>query len=144
MFSQSIPQRAAAPMMAASNLYRQVGISSAMGDASPHRLVAMLFDGLLESIVQARGALADGDIERKGREIGRAVRIVEEGLRGGLDLTAGGGLAAQLRDLYAYTSARLTHANLRNDEAALRECQALIQPLRDAWASIEPRGAAPF
>ena len=31
---------------------------------------------------------------------------------------------------------RLTQANLRNDEAALLECQRLIEPLRDAWAQI--------
>ncbi len=123
--------------MRVSSLYRQVGV--AMPDASPHRLVAMLFDGLLDSIAQARGALAAGDVPRKGREIARAVRILDEGLKAGLDRSAGGTLATDLDDLYAYAMTRLTQANLRNDDAALAECHALMQPLRDAWNAIAPQ-----
>lgn len=137
----SLPRRAV-PMAAASSLYREVGVASALGGASPHRLVAMLFDGLLESIAQARGALAAGDVARKGSEIGRAVRIVDEGLKGALNASGGGALAADLDELYRYVSLRLTQANLRNDDAALRECQALVQPLADAWTAIAPQAAA--
>jgi flagellar protein FliS len=67
------------------------------------------------------------------------VRIVEDGLRGGLDLQAGGTLARDLDDLYAYLALRLTQANLRNDEAALDECLRLMQPLQQAWAAIADR-----
>jgi flagellar protein FliS len=121
---------------ASAGLYRQVGVESQLAVASPHALVAMLFDGFMESIAIARGALRDGLLEAKGRAIGRAVRIVDEGLRGGLDLKAGGPLARDLDELYSYLTLRLTQANLRNDEAALDECQRLVQPLQQAWASI--------
>ncbi len=126
-----------------SNLYRQVGVQSAVaGGASPHRLIAMLFDGVLEAIAQARGAMREGRLEVKGRAIGRAARIVEEGLKAGLDRRAGGALAVHLDELYAYLGLRLTHANLRNDEAALIECQQLIEPLRDAWMQIGAQAPA--
>ena len=36
----------------------------------------------------------------------------------------------------------LTHANLRNDDAALRECAELLTPLRDAWKLITPQKQA--
>jgi flagellar protein FliS len=110
--------------------------------ASPHRLVEMLFDGLLDSIAQAQGAIAQGQVELKGRAIKRAVSIVVEGLRGGLNLDAGQALAADLDKLYAYIVTRLTVANLRNDDAALRECADLIRPLRDAWKEIAPQAGA--
>lgn len=116
--------------------YRQVGAETAVSGASPHKLVLMLFDGYLEAIAQARGAMRAGQVEKKGRAIGRAVRIVEEGLRACLDLKAGGALAQDLNDLYVYLATRLTLSNLRNDEAGLDECRRLMQPLRDAWASI--------
>ena len=29
-------------------------------------------------------------------------------------------------------------ANLRNDAPGIEECQRLVQPLREAWASIAP------
>jgi flagellar protein FliS len=131
--------RAAAPR---AQLYSRVGIETSVVDASPHKLVSLLFDGFFESIAQAKAALAAGNLQIKGREIGRAVRIVEEGLRAGLDLRAGGPLANDLGDLYAYVGLRLTHANLRNDLAALDECAALLQPLREAWQSIGARVAA--
>ena len=67
------------------------------------------------------------------------VRIVDEGLKASLNLSAGGALAADLSDLYAYVTLRLTQANLKNDAAALDECCRLMQPLRDAWSSIAPQ-----
>lgn len=132
------PFSARAPQ-AFANAYRRVGIETGIEAASPHRLVAMLFDGLVEAIAQARGAMQAGQIEAKGRAIGRAVRIVDEGLRGGLNANGGGSLAADLGELYGYITQRLTHANLRNDVAALDECQRLVEPLREAWTSIAPQ-----
>jgi flagellar protein FliS len=122
-------------------MYSRVGVETGINDASPHKLVAMLFDGYFESLTLAKAALAAGQTERKGREIGRAARIVEEGLKASLNLDAGGALAADLADLYAYVCVRLTHANLKNDAAALDECRHLIQPLHDAWKSIAPQAA---
>lgn len=122
--------------------YRQVGVETSTIDASPHRLVQMLFDGFQDCIAQARGALREKRIEAKGRAIGRAIRILEDGLRAGLDLDAGGALAADLNALYVYIAVRLTHANLHNDEAMLDECARLIEPIRTAWAEIGPRVAS--
>lgn len=121
---------------ALSGMYKQVGLSTGVEDASPHRLVAMLFEGLLESLARARGAMRSGDIEAKCMALGRASRIVDEGLKGGLDLTAGGAVAHNLDALYNYVSHRLLIANLRNDVAAVDECYRLIEPVADAWNEI--------
>ena len=118
------------------NAYRMVGVETGVVTGSPHQLVAMLFQGLMDSVAQARGAMAQGNVEAKGKAIGRAVRIIEEGLKAGLDAKAGGQLAADLRDLYDYVTLRLTQANLRNDAKALEECRSLIEPLQSAWLSI--------
>ncbi len=117
-------------------LYQQVGVESLLSGATPHQLVAMLFEGWMEAVAQARGAIRQGNPAAKGQAIGRAVRIIDEGLRAGLDLNAGGSLALDLHDLYGYLTRRLTIANLRNDEAALAECQRLMLPLQEAWAAI--------
>ncbi len=122
--------------------YRSVGVETGVSAATPHRLVTMLFDGFQDAMAQARGALAAGDTQSKGRAITRAARIVEEGLKAGLNLKDGGKLASDLDSLYAYISVRLTHANLHNDEAALEECGRLIEPLRTAWAAIGGKPAA--
>jgi len=116
--------------------YRQVHASTGVASATPHGLVTMLFDGLVGAIAEARGAMRAGNLPAKVKAISRALGIVDEGLSATLNLTDGGRLAADLHDLYAYISLRLTHANLRNDEAALEECTRLIEPVRSAWAQI--------
>lgn len=123
-------------------LYQQVGVESQLAGATPHHLVAMLFEGFMEAVAKARGAMRARDANVKCHAIGRAIRIVDEGLRAGLDLKAGGTLARDLNELYGYLTLRLTLANLHNDEAALDECQRLMKPLQDAWAAIGPGSGA--
>ena len=134
MFAETYSVSRSAPSLA--NAYRLVGTETGVSGATPHKLVQMLFDGFQEAVAQARGALRNRSIEAKGQAIGRALRIVDEGLHAGLNMPAGGQLAADLDALYTYVSLRLTHANLHNDEAALDECVALIEPIRSAWAAI--------
>lgn len=122
----------------ASAAYVKVGVETAVAGAEPHRLIALLFDGLVDSIVQARGAMRERNAALKGRALGKAVRIVDEGLKSALDLRGGGELARDLDALYAYMLRRLTEANLRDDEAVLDECQRLVEPLRSAWRAIAP------
>jgi flagellar protein FliS len=119
--------------------YRQVSIETSIGSASPYRLVEMLFDGYMEALAQARGAMQLKQIEVKGKAISRAASIVDEGLKAGLNLADGGNLAADLRDLYEYVSMRLVLANVRNDESILDECVRLVEPLRQAWKDIRPQ-----
>jgi flagellar secretion chaperone FliS len=135
MFANTYPSRAFNRQIPG-GLYSQVGVETQLSGANAHQLVAMLFDGYMEALAQARGALRSGNLGGKGNAIGRAVRIIEEGLRAGLDLDAGGTLAHDLHELYGYLTMRLTLANLHNDEEALAECQRLMEPLRQAWAAI--------
>ncbi len=118
--------------------YRTTGVDSGVGAADPHRMVLMLYDGALEAIRQAAGHLAAGRVAEKGHALGKAVRIVEEGLKASLDGDSGGALAQQLATLYDYATLRLLQANLRNDRKALDEVVRLLADLRDAWAMISP------
>ena len=120
----------------AANAYRQVGVQSGVDGANPHQLIQMLFDGLLQSLNEARGAMLRGEVEAKGRLIGKSVRILDEGLKGALNPAQGGEIAANLRSLYTYCVARLTLANLRNDVAPLEEVVALIAPVAQSWSAI--------
>lgn len=122
-------------------LYAKVGLETDVQAASPHRLVAMLFDGVFDAMNQATQAIQAGNVELKGRALTRAVRILDEGLRAGLDLSAGP-LATDLRELYGYICMRLTQANLRSDVDAVAECQRLLAPVRDAWTAIGQTPAA--
>lgn len=126
----------------AASAYRQVGVQSGVDGASPHMLIKMLFDGLIQSLNAARGALQRGDVPEKGRQIGKAVRILEEGLKMGLNPTQGGEIASNLRALYDYCIGRLTLANVRNDATLVEEVARLIAPVAQGWNEIGA-GAVP-
>lgn len=131
-----------APYKSHANVYSNVHAETSVQSADPHQLVGLLLEGAVSAIASAVNAIERGDIAAKGRAISRAVGIVDEGLRGALDLQGGGQVAATLHDLYACVLVRLTHANLHNDSARLRECTELLAPLRDAWNAIKPQPMA--
>lgn len=127
----------------ATAMYRNVNASTATEGASPHKLVSMLYQAVSAEIAAARGALQRGDIAEKGRAIGHAVRIVEEGLIAPLNMEAGGPLAQNLFDLYQYVVFRLTMGNLKSDDAALAECAGLARSFSESWDAIAGLVQAP-
>lgn len=127
----------------AASAYKRVSADTGVSTANPHQLVVMLFDGLMQSLNAAHGAMERGEIEAKGQAIGKAVRILEEGLKGGLNLAQGGDLAKDLNGLYGYAVQRLTLANLRNDRALVSEVIGLIEPVADSWKQIRGAAAVP-
>ena len=120
----------------ASSAYRRVGADTAVPGADSHPLVHLLFEELLQSIANARGAMARRQIPEKCASIGRAVSILDEGLKGGLNMSAGGELAESLNSLYDYCILQLTKANALNDESLLVEVRSLLEPLAQAWQEI--------
>jgi len=124
--------------------YQDVNATTAIQGASPHKLVSLLYATLASEIARARGALARGDVPEKCRAIGKAVRIVDEGLKAPLDMQRGGAIAENLHDLYDYIVHRLTLANVRNDDALLAECARLTQTLRDGWDGIADQVQPPI
>lgn len=116
--------------------YQRVNVETAVSQATPHQLVDMLFDCLLQSIRAARMALERGDVLTKGEKIIKAVRIIDEGLKPALNLEDGGDIAANLNGLYGYCTIRLTEANLRNDDVALGDVLRVIEPIADGWKQI--------
>lgn len=124
------------PHLRAASAYKTVGAQSSVDGADAHQLIVLVFDGLLQAVNAARGALTRGEVALKGEQIQRAVRLLEEGLKGGLDMARGGELARQLHALYDYCIERLTQANLRNDGEALAEVVRLVTPVAEGWKEM--------
>ncbi len=118
------------------NAYGNLQIETSVQGADRHQLISLLLDGALSAIASAVNAIERGDAGAKRRAISRAVRIVDEGLRGVLDHKSGGQVAATLYTLYSYVVVRLMQANVDNDSAMLRECSSLLVPVRDAWTAV--------
>lgn len=117
--------------------YRQTASAAVAEEASPHRLISMLYDGVLERLAIARSSIARRDVTAKLRAINGAMAIVEH-LRLVLDHQAGGEISARLDSLYDYMLRRMTQANASNDADALAEVSGLIMTIKSGWDQIDP------
>lgn len=124
----------------AASAYASVGLESRANSSSGVDLVILLIEGVLDRIKLAKTAMTQRDIVQKIKHINKALEIVTEGLRAHLDMAAGGEIAINLDDLYAYCSVRLLHANSKNDVAALDEIVELLTPLLNAWTTVRSGG----
>ncbi|ACR69585.1 flagella export chaperone FliS [Edwardsiella ictaluri] len=118
--------------------YAQVGLESAVMSASPHQLIVMLFDGAHSALVRAALHIDAGQIALKGQALSKAINIIDNGLKTGLDLEKGGELAQNLYALYDYMVRSLLQANLHNDAQAVRHVTELLDNIADAWRQIGP------
>ncbi|OEC37143.1 flagellar protein FliS [Pseudomonas cuatrocienegasensis] len=121
--------------MTALRQYQHVNTHAQAVEATPHRLIQMLMEGGLTRLAQARGAMERGQIALKGELIGKAIGIIG-GLRNGLDLNAGGELAANLDSLYEYMVSRLIEANVKNVPEPLDEVADLLRDVKSGWDAI--------
>jgi len=115
--------------------YQQIGIQSSIVDASPHRLVQMLFEGALDRIAKAKGSVMRGEIADKCRYIGAAMAIVDN-LAGSLNLEVGGEVANNLAALYDYIGRRLLQANIESSAPVLDEVSNLLGQVKEGWDAI--------
>jgi flagellar secretion chaperone FliS len=129
------------PGHAGASAYARVGVETGVMGANPHRLIAMLYQGARQAIALARMHLQQGNVAARGDAIGKAIRIVENGLQQSLNLDVGGEIAGRLDALYTYISRRLLEANVQSSEAMLVEVDGLLATLEEAWTGIAPEFA---
>lgn len=115
--------------------YSKMAVQAGVESATPHRLIQMLMEGVLEKLARAKGFMQRNDIRAKGQQIGWAISILE-GLKASLNKAEGGEIAQNLEDLYIYMEQRLIAANRDNDPAILDEVTALMRQLKEGWDSI--------
>ena len=123
------------------NAYARIGVESAVMSASPHQLIVLLFDGAMSALVRARLFMQQGETVAKGEALSKAINIIDNGLKAGLDREQGGDLATNLSSLYDYMVRRLLQANLRNDSQAIEEVEGLLSNLAYAWKQVSPQPA---
>lgn len=112
--------------------YAMTGLSTAVSEASPHRLIQMLYEGLLQRLTLARIAVEKGDVALRGSAISKALTIVG-GLHEALDMERGGELAQHLDALYQHITLALFELNTQPDLERLSHIQQLVQEIKEAW-----------
>jgi flagellar secretion chaperone FliS len=126
--------------------YRSVRNHGLVAEASPARLVQIMFEQILSQLALAQGCMGRisnnmplNEVIAKGNAMGKAIRLIDQ-LNGTLDMERGQKIAQNLRALYVYMLARLTQANATNDSKIVEEVSSLVQKIKTGWDQIvEPR-----
>ena len=122
--------------------YRAVTSHGLVADASPTRLVQIMYEHILAQLATAQGCMQRisdnlplADVIAKGKAIGKAVRLINQ-LNATLDMERGREIADNLRSLYEYMLSRLTLANLKNDPHIVAEVIELVRKVKSGWDQI--------
>jgi len=122
--------------------YRAVRSHGQVADASPARLVQVMFEHILANLATAQGCMERiknnlplNDVIVKCKAMGKAVRLIGQ-LDATLDMEKGGQIAANLHNLYLYMLGRLTTANAENDANIVIEVSDLVRKIKSGWDQI--------
>lgn len=117
--------------------YRQLGLETQVNNASPHKLIQLLMEGVLERLNGAHFAMSKGDVATKGALIGKAMGIIS-GLRSSLNMDVpDSDLPEKLDSLYDYMGRRLLEASTQNNLDVLTEVIELMKTVKSGWDGIE-------
>jgi flagellar protein FliS len=101
-------------------------------NASPERILIMLYDGAIRFCRQAIQALDSGNKLVMSEKISRTMAIICE-FANSLDHEIGGEIATDLDALYSFMTRELIRANLKNERQPLETVEKLLVDLRDTW-----------
>ena len=113
------------------NLAHNIYAQNNVGIESPHKLIEMLYEGVLRFNAQAKKAIKDKDIEKRVYWVNRSIAIITE-LIAILDIKQGD-VALYLDGLYNQEILLLTQASTHRDTEKLDEVSNVFKGLLEAW-----------
>jgi flagellar protein FliS len=122
-------------MSAAKASYSSIDLTSRLEGATPHQLIAILFDELVKALEAMTAALERGDPPLATKCQARALTILT-GLQTSLDMENGGEIATNLASVYAEARRLALLAGRTGDATSARQAHDMIGEIAGAWASI--------
>jgi len=110
-------------------------VETAVSEATPHKLIEMLYDGVIKNLNLAKVFIEQKNFEKKSEHVNKALAILNS-LRAGVDLERGGEVAGNLYDLYDYCYRTLFAASSKNDAVAVSEVLEHIETVSSAWKQM--------
>jgi flagellar secretion chaperone FliS len=123
---------------AAKARYQRVDAVSRVEGASPHQLVSILYDELLQALDAMSVAMARRDFSMRGDRQARALRLLS-GLETSLDFDGGGEIATGLAKIYREARRLVIAAGRDNDMARVQQAREMLGEVSEAWTAIGRR-----
>jgi flagellar secretion chaperone FliS len=115
--------------------YRNIEAQSRIDGASPHKLIAILFEELLRATDALKLAMERADIARQADRQARALSILQA-LDASLDLEKGGQVAANLSKIYREGRRLIALAGREKNPAHVDRARAMLAEIASAWEQI--------
>ena len=109
--------------------------------ATQGKLIVMLYDGAARFLRIALENMNHRTYDVVNTNIIKAQDIITE-LMVSLNMDAGGEIAANLFNLYAYMKKRLIEANINKDPALVKEVLGYVENLKSAWEEVAKKEPA--
>ena len=115
--------------------YQNVDLATRVEGASPHQLIALLFEEVLNALDAMLAAIGRRDTARVATAQARALSIVG-GLQASLDIEGGGDLARNLADVYREASRLILAAGKGCEPMFAAQARTMLGEIASAWNSI--------
>ena len=115
--------------------YQNVDLSSRVQGASPHELIALMFEEALNAIDALMAAAPRRDVARVAAAQARAMTIIG-GLQASLDMERGGDLARNLVEVYREASRLILAAGKGCEPMFAAQARNMLGEIASAWGSI--------
>jgi flagellar protein FliS len=112
-----------------------VDLTSRIEGASPHALVAILFDELLKALDAMAAAARRKDFGLRGTKQSRALSILH-GLESSLDYSSGGEIAHSLASIYAEARRLIIAGGRENDADTVMRAREMLYEISSAWEQL--------
>lgn len=110
-------------------------IETAVSEATPHKLVEMLYEGAIKHLNLTKVFLEQKNYEKKSYHSNKALAIIGA-LRTGVDVEKGKDVGGNLFDLYDYCYRKTFEASAKNQVEIMTEVIDLLKSLHEAWKQM--------
>ncbi|MBF0118058.1 MAG: flagellar export chaperone FliS [Desulfobacterales bacterium] len=106
--------------------------TSQISTEDPKELVLLLYNGAIRFLEQAKLAIIQSNVRKRGENLARVINIIGE-LNASLNVEAGGETASFLRGLYMNMLVELPKVNLDNNVEVIERTIRYLRELKRLW-----------
>jgi len=115
--------------------YANTSVETSVSEATPHKLVEMLYEGVVKNLKLSKIFIDQKNFEKKTEHMNKSLAILLH-LREMLDVEKGGEVAENLYALYDYCYRRVLSASIENNNEMVDEVIEHIEGLSSSWKEM--------
>jgi flagellar protein FliS len=117
------------------NAYKTTAVESAVTEATPHRLMELLYAGVIKNLKLANIFIEQKNYEKKSHHLNKSLAILSS-LKSGVSEYETNEVTVNLSALYDYCYRQVFAASVENNTVKIDEVIQLIEPVSQAWQQM--------